>query len=314
MASFITFNPTVQAILDKVDRIAASNSSVLILGESGTGKELIAQRIHEKSARSHKPFVCVNCGALQESLLVSELFGYEKGAFTGASQPKKGLVEKADQGTLFLDEIGELSIEAQVKLLRFLQGGEVQRLGSEQEVKVNVRVLSATHQNLWQKVEKGTFRQDLLYRINTISFSIPPLRTRNEDIPHLLEYFLNREEEKKYVLSERALNHLKKYPWPGNVRELENLTQRLKILADSHRITEADLPMEYLGGANTAQTDTAWKPEQSLLLSEIEKHHILRVLSHFKGNKTRAAEAMGITVKTLYNKLNEYGDSPLVTH
>lgn len=307
--SIIYKSEVMHQVLKMVDRVAPSGAPVLILGESGTGKELIARAVHEKSQRSDKPFVAINCGALRETLLESELFGHEKGAFTGAYNRKIGLAEAASGGTLFLDEIGELSPGIQAKLLRFIQEGEVYRVGGKEPIKVNIRLISATNRELDSEVLKGNFREDLYYRINTITIHSPPLRRRKEDIPMLVEYFLSRGNSRVLnrgqEMSPEAMQALMKYDWPGNIRELQNLCERLQILADAHAIQLSDLP------------DTILKPENklvigqydpSLTLHELERRYIVEALKHFEGNKTQAANALGITIKTLYNKLHEYGE------
>jgi transcriptional regulator with PAS, ATPase and Fis domain len=307
--SIIYKSDVMHQVLKMVDRVAPSGAPVLILGESGTGKELIARAVHEKSQRADKPFVAINCGALRETLLESELFGHEKGAFTGAYNRKIGLAEAASGGTLFLDEIGELSPGIQAKLLRFIQEGEVYRVGGKEPIKVNIRLISATNRELDSEVLKGTFREDLYYRINTITIHSPPLRRRKEDIPMLVEYFLARGNSRVLnrgqEMSPEAMQALVKYDWPGNIRELQNLCERLQILADGHTIQVSDLP------------DTILKPENKLVigqydptltLHELERRYIVEALKHFDGNKTQAANALGITIKTLYNKLHEYGE------
>ncbi|MBY0385349.1 sigma-54 dependent transcriptional regulator [bacterium] len=307
--SIIYKSEVMHQVLKMVDRVAPSGAPVLILGESGTGKELIARAVHEKSQRADKPFVAINCGALRETLLESELFGHEKGAFTGAYNRKIGLAEAASGGTLFLDEIGELSPGIQAKLLRFIQEGEVYRVGGKEPIKVNIRLISATNRELDSEVLKGTFREDLYYRINTITIHSPPLRRRKEDIPMLVAYFLARGNSRilnrGQEMSVEAMQALVKYDWPGNIRELQNLCERLQILADGHTIQVSDLP------------DTILKPENKLVigqydptltLHELERRYIVEALKHFDGNKTQAANALGITIKTLYNKLHEYGE------
>lgn len=303
---FVTRDPWLLSLLQMVQKIAPTDVPVLIQGESGTGKELVARRIHQLSQRRSKPLICINCGAIQETLLLSELFGHEKGAFTGALIQKRGLVELANEGTLFLDEIGEMGIDAQGKLLRFLQEGEIFRVGGKAPIRVNARIISATNKELESQVRKGNFREDLFYRVNTVTIQIPPLRKRPDDIPLLIQQFLGENGKRagsSRSLTPQAMEILKRYRWPGNVRELQNTVERLKILVDSDVITESDIPFnvrnpeggtDSLDGANT------------FLLSQVEKRHILRVLSHFNGNKTRAANALGITVKTLYNKLAQY--------
>lgn len=305
---FLTQDPIMLDLLQLVARIAPTEVTALIQGESGTGKEVIAKAIHEQSRRANKPLVSINCGAIQETLLLSELFGHEKGAFTGAVLQKKGLVEIANEGSLFLDEIGEMGMEAQAKLLRFLQEGEIYRVGGKAPIKVNVRIISATNKDLETQVKNGKFREDLYYRINTVTLRISPLRKRPNDVPILIEHFLkDNRTGTSHVKSvnARAMETLKKYPWPGNVRELQNTVERFKILCDSETITENDIPFNLKNPAPEIETDYFDEPS-NFLLEAVEKRHILRVLSYFKGNKTKAAEAMGITVKTLYNKLAQY--------
>ena len=296
-------------LIRMVERVAPSNATVLILGESGTGKELIAHAIHEKSRRRGKPFVAINCGALRETLLESELFGHEKGAFTGAYTRKIGLAEVANGGTLFLDEIGELSPGIQAKLLRFLQEGEIYRVGGKESIKVDIRLISATNKELDKEVIRGNFREDLFYRINTIMLHSPPLRRRKEDIQSLVEHFLadsphgylNRGQQ----MSEEAVKFLMRYDWPGNIRELQNICERLQILAEGYVITPDDLPEHVCNPDYKVLTDD-YDPTQPLY--ELEKRYILKALNYFDGNKTQAANALGITIKTLYNKLHEYGE------
>lgn len=296
-------------LIKMVERVAPSDASILILGESGTGKELIAKTIHERSRRSNKPFVAINCGALRESLLESELFGHEKGAFTGAYSKKIGLAEVANGGTLFLDEIGELSPGIQAKLLRFIQEGEIYRVGGKDPIKVDIRLISATNRDLESEVMKGTFREDLFYRINTITAHMPPLRRRKEDIPLLVSFFLEKGSHKHLnrgrQMSEEAMKIVLKYDWPGNIRELQNVCERLQILSEGHTIMPNDIPENI---RNPDQKIVFDDYDPSLPLYELEKRYIIKALSYFDGNKTRAANALGITIKTLYNKLHEYGE------
>ncbi len=307
--SIVYKSEVMHQVLKMVDRVAPSGAPVLILGESGTGKELIARAVHEKSQRSDKAFVAINCGALRETLLESELFGHEKGAFTGAYNRKIGLAEAASGGTLFLDEIGELSPGIQAKLLRFIQEGEVYRVGGKEPIKVNIRLISATNRELDSEVLKGTFREDLYYRINTITIHSPPLRRRKEDIPMLVEYFLARGNSRVLnrgqEMSVEAMQALVKYDWPGNIRELQNLCERLQILADGHTIQVSDLPETILKPENKL---VIGQYDPTLTLHELERRYIVEALKHFDGNKTQAANALGITIKTLYNKLHEYGE------
>jgi transcriptional regulator with PAS, ATPase and Fis domain len=296
-------------LMKMVDRVAPSQATVLVLGESGTGKELIARAIHDRSQRRAKPFVAINCGALRETLLESELFGHEKGAFTGAYARKIGLAETASGGTLFLDEIGELSPGIQAKLLRFIQEGEIYRVGGKDPIRVDIRLISATNRLLDEEVVKGNFREDLYYRINTITVQTPPLRRRKEDIPSLVEYFLangsSRILDRGRQIHEDAMKSLMRYDWPGNIRELQNVCERMQILADGHTIMTGDLPENILNPeVKLAMEDY----DPTMPLYELEKRYILKALKYFEGNKTQAANALGITIKTLYNKLHEYGE------
>lgn len=296
-------------LMRMVDRVAPSTATVLVLGESGTGKELIAHAIHERSNRRHKPFVAINCGALRETLLESELFGHEKGAFTGAYSRKIGLAEVANGGTLFLDEIGELSPGIQAKLLRFLQEGEIFRVGGKDPIRVDIRLISATNKELDKEVLRGNFREDLFYRINTIMLHSPPLRRRKEDIPSLIEHFLSSNQNgflnRGRQMNEDSLKIMMKYDWPGNIRELQNVCERLQILSEGHIIMPGDLPDHIRNPDHKVVIDDY---DPTLTLHELEKRYILKALNYFDGNKTQAANALGITIKTLYNKLHEYGE------
>jgi two-component system response regulator HydG len=302
----------VSSLLSMVDKIAPTRVSVLIQGESGTGKELIAQRIHRQSDRTDNPFVTINCGALQEGLLESELFGHEKGAFTGAVSQKIGLAETADGGTLFLDEIGEMSMSIQAKLLRFLQEGEMYRIGGKQPIRVDVRVLSATNRDLEQEVKNGRFREDLFYRLNTITLRVPPLRKRPEDVALLVKHFL---EQSRYgatrllTIDKKAMEAMKSYNWPGNIRELQNTIEQLKILTDGPEIRLEDLPFNIrMAQGNSQNTQSPQTGATiAMTLEDLEKNHILQMLSYQQGNKTKTAKMLGITIKTLYNKLHRYG-------
>ena len=296
-------------LMRMVDRVAPSNATVLVLGESGTGKELIANAIHERSNRKNKPFVAINCGALRETLLESELFGHEKGAFTGAYSRKTGLAEVANGGTLFLDEIGGLTPGIQSKLLRFLQEGETYRVGGKDPIRVDIRLLSATNKELDKEVLRGNFREDLFYRINTIMVHSPPLRRRKEDIPSLIEHFLSTNQNgflnRGRQMNEESMKIMMKYDWPGNIRELQNVCERLQILSEGHVILPGDLPENIRNPDHKIVTDDY---DPTMTLHELEKRYILKALNYFDGNKTQAANALGITIKTLYNKLHEYGE------
>ena len=296
-------------LMKMIDRVAPSQANILILGESGTGKELLARAVHEKSTRKNKPFVAINCGALRETLLESELFGHEKGSFTGAYNKKIGLAEVADGGTLFLDEVGELTPGIQAKLLRFIQEGEIYRVGGKDPIKIDIRLISATNRELDMEVQKGNFREDLFYRINTIVVSAPPLRRRKEDISALIQHFLNNTQHaymnRGRTVSEEAMTALVRYDWPGNIRELQNVCERLQILSEGHQIMLNDLP-EHIKTPEVAVDFVEYDPQ--VPLHEVEKRYILKALAHFGGNKTQAANNLGITIKTLYNKLHEYGE------
>ncbi len=306
--SIIYKSETMGQLMKMINRVASSNANILILGESGTGKELIAHAVHDQSPRKSKNFVAINCGALQENLLESELFGHEKGAFTSAYSRKIGLAESAHNGTLFLDEIGELSPAIQAKLLRFLQEGEFFRVGGKDPIRVDVRLVCATNRNLEKEVELGNFREDLFYRINTIVAQVPALRKRKEDIPMLSQHFLSKGTHsfvnKTHQVEAEAMNVLVNYEWPGNIRELQNICERLQILCDGHFIVKSDLPDFIL---NPTEKNELSDYDPSMTLGELERRYILKALQHFEGNKTQAAQALGITIKTLYNKLHEYG-------
>ncbi|MEW6058210.1 MAG: sigma-54-dependent Fis family transcriptional regulator [Bdellovibrionota bacterium] len=300
-------------IISMVDKISPTHATVLVQGESGTGKELIARRLHYKSERSQKPYVTINCGALQETLLESELFGHEKGAFTGAVAQKMGLVETADGGTLFLDEIGEMSLGIQSKLLRFLQEGEIYRIGGKKPMRVDVRIISATNRDLEREVKEGRFREDLFYRLNTITLRMPPLRKRKEDIRPLVDYFLKNSKFGGAVnikrVDPRVFEVLDNYDWPGNIRELQNTIERLKILAENNEIRLEDIPFNIRMPKTRAEGGLHSSSEFNvdMSLEELERHHIMRILSFHHGNKTKTAQTLGVTIKTLYNKLHRYG-------
>jgi len=294
-------------VLDLVMRVAPTDATVLIRGESGTGKELIAKALHHASRRTRGPFVAVNCGAVPETLLESELFGHVRGAFTGATGAKKGLFEEAHDGTLFLDEIGEMTPALQVKVLRALQDGEIRAVGSTQASTVDVRVLAATHRDLEQMIHQGAFREDLFYRLNVITVALPPLRERREDIPALAGHFLERHGEKlgrALRLSPEALDRLLAYPWPGNVRELENAMERTAILSRSETVSAADLPPHLSAGVTLGRAP-ALPPQQTL--AAVERAQILQTLERTGWNHSRTAEALGIGRTTLWRKLKEYG-------
>lgn len=307
--SIIFQSDVMSQLMKMVDRVAPSQANILVMGESGTGKELLARAIHERSSRKNKPFVAINCGALRETLLESELFGHEKGSFTGAYSRKIGLAEAANGGTLFLDEIGELPMSIQAKLLRFIQEGEIFRVGGKDSIKVDIRLVCATNRELDQEVIRGAFREDLFYRINTIVVLAPPLRRRKEDIPVLVNYFLNSGSHsfinRGKKIDEEAMAILTKYDWPGNIRELQNVCERLQILSEGHTIMVNDLPDTI---RNPQVKDEGLDFDPSIPLYDLEKRYILKALAFYGGNKTQAAQGLGITIKTLYNKLHEYGE------
>ncbi|MEA3313209.1 MAG: sigma-54 dependent transcriptional regulator [Caldisericota bacterium] len=301
--NIIAKSSKMQRVIEVIKVVAKSNATVLITGESGTGKELVARAIHSQSHRRNKPFVAVSCAALPESLLESELFGHEKGSFTGAYAQKKGKFEFANGGTLFLDEVGEMSANIQVHLLRVLEEKEFTRVGGNEPIKVDVRVISATNKDLRKAIEKQEFREDLYYRLNVVNIELPPLRERKEDIPLLAEHFLHKfaMENRKEVteFSPEAIEFLLHYDWPGNVRELENAIERAIILSKDSPITSADLPQENLSPVGSASVGKN--------LKEVEKSHILNVLRETSENYSEAARILGVSRMTLYNKAKEYG-------
>jgi two-component system NtrC family response regulator len=309
--NIVSGSPKMEEVMGLVARVAPSQATVLIRGESGTGKELIANAIHYASPRSAKPWVKVSCAAIPETLLESELFGHEKGAFTGANQRRIGRFEEADGGSIFLDEIGDLSPSTQVKLLRILQDKEFQRLGSNLNVKTDVRVITATHRNLEEAIKKGLFREDLYYRLNVISITLPPLRERREDIPLLINYFLEKysKENQKLIsdISKEARALLLRYPYPGNVRELENLIERAVVLCREEIITTQDLPF-HLKEEKSEKLWESSKKEKTLpeSLEEIERDTILKALHQHQGVQTKAAESLGISERVLRYKMKKY--------
>ncbi len=294
-----------------IAQVAPTSSTVLIRGETGTGKELVARALHEQSPRADKPFVAVNCGALPESLIESELFGHRKGAFTGAEEHRQGLFEMADGGTLFLDEIGELPKAMQAKLLRVLECGEVRRIGDNKTFTVDVRVLCATHRNLEEMVRQGQFRQDLLYRINTFEIFIPPLRHRREDILPLARHLLQRLGATRAAapgpFTPEAEALLVQHHWPGNVRELANAVEYATILCPQGPIGPEHLPQKFAlaQGAGAAQAAARAYIPPGMSLRELEQEAIRQALARHDGNKSRVAQELGISIKTLYNKLNQ---------
>ncbi|EGW35956.1 sigma-54 dependent transcriptional regulator [Desulfosporosinus sp. OT] len=312
------------ALLEMTRKVAQTDTSVLIQGESGVGKELIAQAIHLCSSRVNHPCVPVNAGAIPESLIESELFGHEKGAFTGAGTQKIGLVEMADNGTLFLDEIGEMPLSIQVKLLRFLESGEFRRVGDTRLRRVDVRIVAATNRNLQQEISQGRFREDLFYRLNGLTLIVPPLRERRDDILPLVNHFLKNQSKKKllhhdYVLLQETQELLLNYDFPGNVRELFHLIERGQILSTGGRIAPQDIwgkLEQALKASPSLDSDEGFfdlfRDNRYPSLEDVEKHYILATLKKVKGNKTQAANLLGISVRNLYRKIQGYENNDLL--
>jgi len=299
-------SPALRQVTAAIARAAPTNATVLIQGESGVGKELVARTIHRNSLRSRERFVQVNCAAIPEELIESELFGHEKGSFTGATEKQVGKFEQADRGTIFLDEVGDMSAKTQAKVLRVLQEGEVERLGSARTIKVDVRVIAATNKNLEEEIERGRFREDLYFRLSAFVITIPPLRDRREDIPLLAHQFVQRAatrmEKDVRTVSADAMTLLVRYAWPGNVRELEHAIERGVILARGTTVSVRDLPPEIVQGR-----DGGIRATETLDLKKNEQRLIRQALDKFKGNRKRAAEALNISAVTLWRKMKEYG-------
>jgi DNA-binding NtrC family response regulator len=309
--NIIGHSSTLLAILDIAFRAARSSSTVLIEGETGTGKELIAKAIHFNSPRSGSPFIVINCGAIPKDLLESELFGYRKGAFTGATENKIGRIEAANGGTVFLDEIGELPPQLQVKLLRVLQEGEIQKIGEIEPLKVDVRIVAATNRNLRRMAEDNEFREDLYYRLAVIPMTIPPLRERAEDIPDLVRHFWDRSRQKhdrmELSLPQALLPFFSRYHWPGNIRELENAMERIIVLSRGPEVTLSDLP-EFLRQERQVLDSVQLElPPTPISLDAVEKELILRALQRFDWNQTKAAQYLDLTRKTLIYRMEKHG-------
>ena len=298
----------IREVFSLIEQVAGKDSTVLIEGESGTGKELVARAIHKKSKRSEKAFIKVNCGALNENLLESELFGHEKGSFTGAVRQKKGRFELADKGTLFLDEIGDVSPVVQIKLLRVLQENEFERVGGESTIKTDVRLISATNQDLSKLMSEGKFREDLFYRLSVIPIKIPPLRDRKEDLVPLIEHFLTKFAElnknKINKIDKEGLKLLLDYPWPGNIRELENLIERLCVISRDIDINSNLIARHLSGNITTTNYDNL--PLEEALFA-FEKNLIVQAMKKADGIKNRAAKILGISTSVLYYKLDKFG-------
>lgn len=327
--SVIFKSPAMLSVMQMVDKVAVSDASILITGESGTGKEVVARYIHRKSVRASKPFISVNCAAIPDNLLESELFGHEKGAFTGAMMRRIGKFEEANNGTLLLDEISEMDLKLQAKLLRAIQEREFDRLGSNSPVKVNIRILATSNRNLLEHAKAGKFREDLYYRLNVINVALPPLRERKEDIMPLADYFLAKYSKANGLptrkFTDGALAKMQHYQWPGNVRELENIMHRAVLMAQGPAIDEAAvmLPQQFMGSAMPVMVSSNASPESAAntprpegfdvaklvgrSVADVEKDLILQTLDHCLGNRTHAANILGISIRTLRNKLREYG-------
>jgi len=307
-------SPQIRKLLEDIEKIAPTDSWVLITGENGTGKELVAKLIHKKSKRKDKPFIDVNCAAIPDELIESELFGYEKGAFTGAVEQKKGKFDLANKGTLFLDEIGDMSLKTQAKILRILQEQKFERVGGTEVIEVDVRVIAATNKNLEEEIKKGNFREDLYYRLNVVPIHVPPLRSRKEDIPILANFFLNKfsfeKDGKSRKLTDSAIEALKNYHWPGNVRELKNLMERLVILVDKEEIDEQDVLKHLKLEKNLAEDIDSIINKFSNLNEAVrffEKKFIETKIKENNGNISKTAKEIGMTRRNLYRKIKSLG-------
>ena len=313
VSSIIGRSPGMREVLAMVERVAPTRATVLLVGESGVGKDLIARAIHYQSPRRDKPFVKINCTAIPEALMESELFGYEKGAFTGATASKPGKFEQADTGTVFLDEIGDVPMAVQVKLLRILQDRELERLGSNRMRQVDVRIIAATNVDLKKALEQGTFREDLFYRLNVMPIRILPLRERREDIPVLAERFLRKAAETHELpvdsMSPEAIARLVEYPWPGNVRQLENVIERSVLLSQGGRLEAADIKLDSLAERNSASAPAGSTPfvPEGMTLDEFEQAILREALRRAAGNKSQAARMLGLTRNALRYRLTQMG-------
>jgi two-component system, NtrC family, response regulator len=309
--SIIGRSKRLMEVLDLAGRAALSASTVLLRGETGTGKELLAKAIHYNSARKEQPFVTINCGAIPKDLLESELFGHLKGSFTGAVAHKTGKVEAAHRGTLFLDEIGEMPLELQVKLLRLIQQGEVEKIGATEPMRVDVRIIAATHRNLQAMIEDQTFREDLYYRLSVIPLELPPLRERSDDIPELVRIFFERGREKhgrpNLHLPEGLMSYFEEYRWPGNVRELENIIERIIVLADGDQVRSADLPAFLRVEPDRKNLLQLKLPSEGISLEAVERELILAALRKFDWNQSRAAQYLDLSRKTLIYRMEKFG-------
>lgn len=313
---FITQNPMMEKLLSKIKLVAKTNATLLLTGENGTGKEVLAQLIHYFSARSHKPMIAINCGAIPHELVESELFGHEKGAFTGAHAKKEGCFELAHKSTLFLDEIGEMPKDIQVKVLRAIELGTFRRVGGKEEIEVELSLISATNKILMDQVKSGSFREDLFYRLNVIELYVPPLRHRKEDIPLLVTYYKNFFTEKygakEFIFDDNCIEIFKSYDWPGNVRELKNVVERCIVLSEDGKIDLELIPKHIRDGKNIYPVSGSHANSQivqipiGMSLKEVEQRIIDQTLESVDNNKTEAAKILGFSRKTLHNKLDKY--------
>ena len=311
LSNLVGSSRAMQDVFDTIMQVAPTRATVLVTGESGTGKELLAAALHEHSARAQGPFIKLHCAALAENLLESELFGHERGAFTGALARRDGRFLQADGGTLFLDEIGEISPAIQIKLLRFLQEREFERVGGNQTIKVDVRIIAATNRDLQHEVSQGRFREDLYYRLNVVAVEMPPLRVRREDVPVLAMYFLQRHaranDKDVQMFNDAALALMSQYDWPGNVRELENAVERAVVVCRGTEIVAEDLPRALLASPPASKDDCPAIPGATF--AELERYAILKTLEHVGGSTSRAADMLGMSVRKIQYKLQDYGPS-----
>ncbi len=307
-------SPAMLRLFETVRRVAPTSATVLITGDNGTGKELVARAVHRRSTRADRPFVALNCAALSEGVLESELFGHERGAFTGAARSREGKFEYADGGTLFLDEVGDMPLSVQVKLLRVIQEREIIRVGSNRSIKVDVRMIAATNRDLSREIQQGRFREDLYWRLKVVSLHIPALRERQEDIPALVNAFVAqsavRNGKPAPDVDGAVMQALKSHPWPGNVRQLQNTIETMLLLADGARLTSADLPPEIMvvAAADTRALAVVGSGDAAMMTLDQWERELIRVnLERHEGNRTKVAKALGISERTLYRKLREYG-------
>jgi len=308
-SGLVAQSQAMRTVLDVVSKVAVSDSTILIRGESGTGKERIARLIHYQSLRGHKPMQSINCAAFPESLLESELFGYEKGSFTGAQARRIGLIESASGSTLFLDEVADMSLSTQAKLLRVLQEKEIRRVGGTKNIPVDIRIISATNKNLEEAIKQGTFRDDLFYRLNIIPITIPPLRERKDDIEALVHFFINRSGRPK-TIDAQALQHLVDYNWMGNVRELEAVMERISVLSSNDAITISDLPAELRNSSPETSTHPGAGielPKEGIVFEELERGFLLQALRRSNGIMAEAAKLLGMTYRTFQYRAEKFG-------